>query len=148
MKRRKNKNKQLLRLASKFQPWDFGYMLEIEKQMLRQMQEYHEHSNIIEDNPVIARQIKWAIKLLNIADETESAWRCSGAMFGPDADKKPYKSWITTYVNTRNWRRFFNIPDHVNTDWSKCHVQDHLRQQKAWYIYNKLRYYYLQTFWD
>ena len=144
MKRRKNKNKKLLKLSSKFQPWDWGYMIAIEKQMLKQMQEYHEQSNITVDNPEIARQIKWALRLLDIADETKSAWRCSGSLFKNDGS---YKSWINTYVNTRNWKRFLKNITNLDT-LNKPHTQDHLRQRKAWYIYNKIRYYYLMWWWD
>ena len=141
MKKRKNKNKQLLRLAEKFKPWDFGYMLEMEKQMLRQMQEYHSFSNITIDNPEIARQLKWAIKLLNIADETDSAWKSSGPLFkdnnGVVGRNPKYKCWLTTYINTKNWRRFINFSDKsYKSDWDNIHLQDHLRRMKAWYLYN------------
>lgn len=146
MKQRKNKNKKLLKLASKFKPWDWGYMIALEKQMLKQMQEYHANSNITVDNPEIARQIKWALRLLDIADETKSAWHCSGSLFKNDGN---YNSWIDTYVNTKNWKRFISIPYTSNTpDFDKPHIQDHLRQRKAWYIYNKLRFYHLQWWWD
>lgn len=152
-KKRKNKNKQLLRLSGKFKPWDFGYMLEMEKQMLKQMQEYHSNSNITVDNPEIARQIKWAIKLLNIADETDSAWRSSGPLFkdnnGVVGRNPEYKSWLTTYVNTKNWKRFITFPDELHIpDWSNIHMQDHLRQMKAWYLYNRLRYLHCFWWWD
>lgn len=153
MKRRKNKNKQLLRLAEKFNPWDFCYMLEIEKQILKQMQEYHSISNITIDNPEIARQLKWAIKLLNIADETDSAWKNSGSLFkdnnGVVGRNPKYKCWLTTYINTKNWRRFINFPDKsYKPDWDNIHMQDHLRQMKAWYLYNRLRYLHGFWWWD
>ena len=150
MKKRKNKNKQLLRLAEKFNPWDFGYMLEMEKQMLRQMQEYHSFSNITINNPEIARQLKWAIKLLNIADETDSAWKSSGPLFkdnnGVVGRNPKYKCWLTTYINTKNWRRFINFSD--KPDWNNIHLQDHLRRMKAWYLYNRLRYLHGFWWWD
>lgn len=153
MKRRKNKNKQLLRLAGEYQPWDFGYMLRIEKQMLKQMQEYHKQAHIIEDSPIIVRQIKWALKLLNIADGTESAWHCSSDGLyiknnGIVGRNPNYKSWITANVNIRNWKRFWKIPNNQKPDLTNPLTQDYLRQLKAWYIYNKLRMYYLQTWWD
>lgn len=152
MKKRKNPNKKLLKLAGKFQPGDFGYMLQIEKQMLKQMQEYHSTANITVDNPEIARQIKWAIKLLDIADETNSAWQTSGKLFIANGDKLERNpncgEYLTTYINTRNWKRFFTFPDEVNINWKYLHTQDHLRQRKAWYIYNKLRYLYLMWWWD
>ena len=151
MKIRKNKNKKLLKLSNKFEPWDWGFMIALEKQMLKQMQEYHETAQIITDSPKIARQIKWALKLLDIADGTNSAWHYSGDLYidvddnGCICRNPDYKTWIDTYVNTKNWKRFYPIK-HPN--FNNPHNQDYLRQQKAWYIYNKLRFYYLQTWWD
>lgn len=150
MKHKKNENKQLLRLSGKFQPWDWDYMIAIEKQMLKQMQEYHETARIIEDSPKIARQIKWALKLLDIADGTKSAWHCSGSLYidnnGCIGRNPEYKTWIDTYINTKNYKRFWKLEGKIN--WNNIHTQDHLRQQKAWYLYNKIRFYYLQTWWD
>ncbi len=40
MKLRKNKNKKLIKSAMKFQPWDFGFNLEIESEMLNRMYEF------------------------------------------------------------------------------------------------------------
>lgn len=149
MKRKKSKNKNLLRLSGKFQPWDWGFMIALEKQMLKQMQEYHETAQIIEDSPKIARQIKWALKLLDIADGTKSAWCYSGDLYidnnGCVGRNPNYKTWINTYVNIGNYKRFWNIE---NLNFNNPHTQDYLRQQKAWYIYNKLRFYYLQTWWE
>lgn len=150
MKKGKNKNKKLLKLASKFQPWDWGYMIMLEKQTLKQMQEYHKTAEIIVDSPKIARQIKWALKLLDIADETTSAWHCSGDLYvdnnGCVGRNPNYKTWIDTYVNTKNWKRFW--PLYKAPNFETPHNQDYLRQQKAWYIYNKIRFYYLQTWWE
>ena len=149
MKRRKNNNKQLLRLAERFHPWDFSYLIQIEKQMLKQMQQYHEKSNIIVDNPKIARQIKWALRLLDIADGTNSAFHINGTLYidnnGIIGRNPNYRTWIDTYVNANNYKRFWDIPD---PNWDNPHTLDYLRQLKAWYIYNKIRYYYLQTWWD
>lgn len=149
MKHKKKRNKKLLKLSTKFQPWDWSFMIALEKQMLKQMQEYHETSQIIVDNPKIARQIKWALKLLDIADGTDSAWCYSGSLYidnnGCIGRNPDYKTWINTYVNTKNYKRFWNIK---NPNFDNSHNQDYLRQQKAWYIYNKIRFYYLQTWWD
>ena len=41
MKLRKNKNKKLIKSAMKFQPWDFGFNLEIEREMLNRMYEFY-----------------------------------------------------------------------------------------------------------
>lgn len=37
---KRNKNKKLIKLASRFQPWDFRFNLEIEKAMFKRMYEF------------------------------------------------------------------------------------------------------------
>ena len=74
MKLRKSKNKKLIKSAMKFQPWDFGFNLEIEREMLNRMYEFYSS-----DKPVavgserVAREVKLAIKLLGIIMEEDSA---------------------------------------------------------------------------
>lgn len=146
MKRRNSNNKRLLRLAEKFQPWDYKYLLDLEKQVLQQMLEHHNTADIIVDHKKIAKQINLAIKLLNISDETEMAYRSSGSLFKDS--KEEYKDWVNVYVNTNNWKRFVCVPQHINIDWSKPCMQHYLRMQKAWYLYNKLRFYCMQWWWS
>lgn len=147
MKTLNNPNKKLIKLASKFQSYDFGFLLNIEKQALRQMKEYHEHSQICLDNPKIARQIGWCLKLLDIIDHTNSSLIFSIKKYDDSIISldKAYICKSNTKINTRNWRRFFQ---NNNTDWEKPVNKDCLRMQKAWYLYNRIRYYYMQDWWD
>ena len=46
------------------------------------------------------------------------------------------------YVNTKNINRFISI-DKYDID-----ILPTLRIEKAWYLYNKLRYYYMKEWWD
>ena len=50
MKLRKNKNKKLIKEAMKFYPFDYGFVLSLEKQALIRMYEYFKVSRIAEGN--------------------------------------------------------------------------------------------------
>lgn len=139
-KKKNNPNKKLLKLAASFKPWDFAYMLDLEKQALIQMQKYHEESNLIEDNPKIAKQIKLAISLLNIADGTDSAWKHSGSHC-----EHNFTQWVDRHINTKNSKRFIN---HNIKNFNTPIFLDDFRKIKAWHLYNKLRSRYMFTWWD
>ena len=137
MKLRKSKNKKLIKSAMKFQPWDFGFNLEIEREMLNRMYEFYSS-----DKPVavgserVAREVKLAIKLLGIIMEEDSAvsWTEIGNIHGWKLNK---------YVNIRNASRFGTFPK-----LEEPIMKNYLRQTKAWYLYSKLRLYRMHTWWD
>ena len=130
----------LVELSENFKPYDYYFMLRIERQMLKQMQEYHEQSKICEENPIIARQIKWAIRLLDIMED----WIVEGVTqyFDNNIMKTKGEPKLTVYVNKRNSHRF------VNYDINSIYVHASLRETKAWYLYNKIRFYHLRNWWD
>lgn len=128
------KNKNLIKKSFKFEPWDFGFMLDVEKEMLILMQKYHKKSNITYSNPIIAKQINRAIKLLNIVDGTDSA-------FCIDENNNAY---LSKYINFKNSQRFYNY----NVQSKNPAILDDLRIRKAWYLYCWIRYNYLLTWWD
>lgn len=137
MKLRKNKNKKLIKLAMKFQPWDFGFNLEAEREMLSKMYKfYSSYKPVAEGSERVAREVSIAIKLLDIVLENDHAVSISGT-------NGDYAYNLTKYVNIRNAKRFGRIPN-----LEKNMMKDHLRQIKAWYLYNKLRLYRMQTWWD
>ena len=131
------KSKKLVKLAEKFQPWDFGFNLEIEREMLNRMYEFYSS-----DKPVavgserVAREVKLAIKLLGIIMEEDSAvsWTEIGNIHGWKLNK---------YVNVRNASRFWHF-----LELEEPTIRDYLRQMKAWYLYNKLRLYRMRTWWE
>lgn len=134
MKLRKNKNKEIIKLANKFQPWDFGFNLEMERAMFERMYEFFSGTDpVVSDPKRIAREIKLAINLLNIIMEEDSAV----------AYHTNYHFKLIKYVNTRNASRFGKFSNLENSI-----QKDYLRQSKAWYLYNLLRYYRMLTFWD
>ena len=67
MKLRKNKNKKLIKLASKFQPWDYIFNTRMERAMLIRVLEYYQNKESDYCSEQI-RDIKLALKLLDIFD--------------------------------------------------------------------------------
>lgn len=134
MKLRKAKNKKLIKSAMKFQSWDFGFNLELEMIMLEYMyQFYSSNQPVVVSAPRIAKEINLAIKLLKIANDEDSS-----------VELLSNGEWISTkYVNIRNANRFMNTTYEFHTI-----TKDALRQVKAWYLYNKLRYYRMWGWWD
>lgn len=136
MKLRKNKNKKLIKEAMKFHPFDYGFVLSLEKQALIRMYEYFKVSRIAEGNEVIEKNLKLALRLLDIVLEIDSS-------YSNDFGKGGY---VDRYINTYNWRRF--LPKAINFDWNLPVIKDYLRREKAWYLYNKLRFERMRNWWD
>lgn len=132
---RKSKNKKLIKLASKFQPWDYGFNLEIEQEMFRSMAEYFSSDKpMINDSDKVARYAKLAVNLLEIITEQDSAIELTETC-----------SWVLVkYVNIRNAKRFIN--EDLISDLPI--IKEEIRIQKAWYLYNKLRFQNMRKMWD
>ncbi len=139
MKVRKSKNsvnRKLINSAIKFQPFDYGYVLSLEKEALSKMYEYFKVSRIAVGNEIVERDIKLALKLLDIILEIDTA----------GIYNKNLEWYITKYVNIRNSHRFYNKSN--NIDYTIPYWRDSLRIEKAWYLYHKLRYNRMKTWWD
>lgn len=138
MKLRKNKNKKLIKEAMKFYPFDYGFVLSLEKQALIRMHEYFKVSRIAEGNEVVEKNLKLALKLLDIILEIDSAYHYD---FRPESEE-----FVDRYINTKNWKRF--CPKAIKFNWKSPIIKDYLRREKAWYLYNKFRFGYMRTWWD
>ena len=136
MKLRKNKNKRLIKEAMRFYPFDYGFVLSLEKQALIKMYEYFKVSRIAEGNEVIEKNLKLALGLLDIVLEIDSAYNYDSRSRG----------FVDRYINIKNWKRFY--PKDVNYDWDSPIFKDYLRREKAWYLYNKLRFECMRNWWD
>ncbi len=131
MKLRNSPNKRLIKKIIQFKPYDYGFLLELEKECLLNMYNFFISDNThLANSEEVAKDIKLALKLLEIVLDDESLVKTSQGYI------------YTKYVNTRNQKRF--IKYYYNTAFH----QMSLRETKAWYLYNKLRYYKLFTFWD
>lgn len=131
---KRNKNKKLIKLASRFQPWDFRFNLEIEKAMFKRMYEFFSSDDpVVLDSKRIAEKIGLAVALLDIILEEDTAitylWSHSGM----------YEWRLTKYINYKNASRFGNFPKEEDVV-----VKNYLRQRKAWNLYHNLRCYQMQ----
>lgn len=139
MKVRKSKNsvnRKLINSAIKFQPFDYGYLLNLEKEALSRMYEYFKVSRIAVGNEIVERDIKLALKLLDIILEIDTAI----AYYEDDTQ------YMIKYVNIRNSHRFHNKSDSIN--YTIPYLKNYLRIEKAWYLYHKLRYNRMKTWYD
>lgn len=130
---RKSENKKLLKLANKFEPWDYEFMLDLERESLIKMRDYHANHNIIADNgnTKIANEINLAIKLLDIGT-------------GKNCSYDVYTEKSRIYVNHKNYKRF------LRGEYKKFSpvLLDMIRVEKAWYLYNKMRIGLMKRWWD
>ena len=136
-------------------PWDYSYLLRLEREKLRDMYEYFSNANIIEDEWIRARDCKLAIALLDIILEDDSSFDIY-LPIGMKPSKSKYV--ILKYVNDYNIDRFLNreICKRYRIESSKRNknndiaiiTRDELRIAKAWNLYCKLREYRLMTWWD
>lgn len=136
--------------------WDYTGILEVERHQIRRTKQaiikYQSHLNWERD----VERINLALKLLSIAmEEDDSYVRVSGNDWFDGPDEKGLYEWksdivykSTKYINTRNSKRFSQSDYDKYSEDVRPLFLDHLRNQKAWYLYNKLRYYHLQEFWD
>lgn len=131
---KKDRNKlRLIKRVKQFYPFDYGYLLDIEIEALKQMAEYQESKGICVNSKRYAEQMRTAIKVLKIA------------LDGNIQHDKDFKQWwMPVYVNTRNYRRFFLVDLDINNPLIKCSI----RQEKAWHLYCKIREYFMRTWWD
>lgn len=88
---------------------------------------------IVSDKLEIAKQLKLSIDLLNIILEYDDV------IYRSDNGKVT----LNVYVNRRNLARFY--PEGLGESPMLNNV---LRQKKAWFLYNKLRYLYMRGWWD
>lgn len=139
--------------------YDFDYfsILEVERhQIIRVRNNIAKYQNY-EDFHRDVQRMDLALKLLDIIEENG----CS-ELNGPGFITKPCNNglselvpdssskWtIPVYVNTTNSERFHKVSkDNFEDPRIGDLMKDSLRIEKAWYLYNKLRLYWLRSWWD
>lgn len=132
-KLRNCKYKSVIKAATKFQPWDYGFILDMERAALEKMRDYIRDKGIHMDNIRDSERINLTLSLLNISTGCNSDWL------------KVEKG--TIYVNTKNKYRYFR-KDKLSEKCFNFISKASLREEKAWYLYCKMREYWFRTFWD
>lgn len=133
MKLRKCKYKSVVKAAVKFEPWDYGFILDIERAALEKMRDYIRNKGIHVDNIRDSERINLTLRLLDISMDKYFDW------------EKIDQGII--YVNTKNKYRYFR-KDKLSEKCFENISKATLREEKAWYLYCKMREYWFRTFWD
>ena len=133
MKLRKCKYKSVVKAATKFEPWDYEFILDMERAALEKMRDYIRDKGIHVNNIRDSERINLIIRLLDIFTARNSDWL------------KVKKGII--YVNTKNKYRYFR-KDKLSEKYFDLISEISLREEKAWYLYCKMREYWFRTFWD
>ena len=136
-------------------PYDYAYLLMLEREKLKDMYEYFSNANIIENEWIRARDCKLAIALLDIILGDNSSY---DVYFAEGAKIGEGRYVIRKYVNDYNIDRFLNcdICKKYRIESSKKNknnkfpiiIRDELRVEKAWNLNCKLREYSLRSWWD
>lgn len=142
------------KILKKAYDFDYASILEVEKHQITRVRntiaKYHNSVNWKND-------VYWmniALKLLDIIEEGGGV-----KLIGKDFTVKENENkividkcskWLMPfYVNTRNSQRFTSIEKEKFED-PECGplMKDCLREEKAWYLYHKLRVYKMRNWWD
>lgn len=145
------------KVAMSIYDFDYSSILEVERHQIKRVRDaitkYQSHVNWERD----VQHMDLALKLLSIAMEEDSiAEQVSGHHWTEGPDERGLYEWksdakyeATKYVNIRNAHRFSKMPKEYFTDSDIRGLNlDHLRVEKAWYLYHKLRTYCLRQWWD
>ena len=130
------------------QPWDFAYLLELEQYKIREMRDYMQKHHHLMGWQLVVRDMNICLKLIDIILEKDQYYRswldnCYGS--------KPHKQLsFPVYVNTKNYKRFWPMVEDLHQDNLVLYngIIISLRQQKALFLYNKIRAYRMQSWWD
>ena len=139
-------------------PWDYGFLLKLEQYKIREMCKYFKKSQLVVGWELQVRDLTICDKLIDII------------LRKLRYNIKQYQSWLHSnynisakdrwqnkglkfpiYVNVRNYKRFLPQARYDATDMLPFLIENFkisLRQQKALFLYNKIRAYRMQHWWD
>lgn len=136
-------------------PWDFGFLLKLEQHKIREMCKYFKKSQLVKGWELQVRDLTICDKLIDIILEEDKQYQ---SWLHSNYDLDPNKRWtkkgvvkFSVYVNVRNYKRFLpqaNIKEIDNHLFLVENFKISLRQQKALYLYNKIRAYRMEHWWD
>lgn len=119
--------------------FDYGYLLDLEKLKLQLMIDEFKNSPHVDHTSNI-RWMSICIKLIDIIQERDSAL---------DRQPSSHKYILTKYVNISNaYKHGLETNTHHKNPEVVVFAKDMLRQWKALYLYNKIRYNYIYEWWD
>ena len=129
-------------------PWDYEFLLKLEQYKIREMITYFKKYHHLSNWEFVVRDMQICDKLISIVLEEDKHYKgwldaCYG---GTKRTQIPFPA----YVNTKNYKRFMPTVEDFHQNSLVLHngMLISLRQQKALYLYNKIRAYRMQHWWD
>lgn len=133
-------------------PWDWEFLLQIEKRKLKEMAEYFKRTQTTVGWEFQVRDCELCVKLIDIICEKDPYYKMwLENCYGETALKNGTfnKFHVTKHVNFNNIKRFLPHIDIDNKNPDRIdYIKLELRQRKALYLYNKIRTYRMFTWWD
>lgn len=130
--------------------FDFGYLYNLELAKLKEMVDYFTKYGISADNDKYIRQMKLAIRLLEIIIEEDGfyyQWPSGTEFDDVKSLKKELPKYVCTVkINAKNADRF--VRNEKEKDFYVNRYPHELYLLKAKYLYHKLRNDFEQTWWD
>lgn len=139
--------------------WDYTSILAVERHQIERVRDSiaHYHNHLTADRDI--ERLNLALRLLDIIEEDGCCERigkplnfieCKDkeGLYELEDDPESYYT-IPVYVNHRNAMRYSTRDMSCYTE-SKTGAmwQSHLRVEKAWHIYHRLRLYFMRSWWD
>lgn len=115
-----------------YRNFDYGYLLEIEKRAMIRMKKYYETCNITYSDTDTAKDLDLCINILNEMEKCTDYWYAEER-----EGHKPIKK-----INMKN------SPYHDKELANKRVFQYDWYEHKCWKLYNLIRAYKMQTWWN
>lgn len=135
-------------------PWDYGYLLKLEQYKIREMCKYFKKSQLVVGWELQVRDLTICDKLIDIIleeDKQYQSWLHSNYNISAKDRWQNKGLKFPIYVNVRNYKRFLPQARYDATDMVPFLIENFkisLRQRKALYLYNKIRAYRMEHWWD
>ena len=135
-------------------PWDYGYLLKLEQYKIREMCRYFKKSQLVVGWELQVRDLTICDKLIDIIleeDKQYQSWLHSNYNISAKDRWQNKGLKFPIYVNVRNYKRFLPQARYDATDMVPFLIENFkisLRQRKALYLYNKIRAYRMERWWD
>lgn len=135
-------------------PWDYGFLLKLEQYKIREMCKYFKKSQLTVGWELQVRDLTICDKLIDIIleeDKQYQSWLHSNYNISAKDRWQNKGLKFPIYVNVRNYKRFLPQARYDATEMLPFLIENFkisLRQRKALYLYNKIRAYRMERWWD
>ena len=145
----------VVKTAFKGEPWDEGYLLELEYAKIKEMREWQKEKRRFVGVEYTIRDMRLCLSLIEIFTDKRELFHFTGKLLSVpvEGEKDTYrivespdfKYHCDVNVNLRNISRF--VPKEKERDFYERHP-DEFYKLKARYLYHKIRFDNELTWWD